>query len=158
MFLETDGSLAWLYHCPMVHSPLLTMNQCYGKIPILYESEIRFVDPITRQTYPDAVTRSCSDRTKNLFQLDMHQEDSWYTLTPGIVHQDRPAIFGPGKITPMSTQSLTGSEDAGMYTRNELHGFWDNILVNAASRTALKKFSQNLILYSTHPERSDGFH
>ena len=26
MFLETDGSLAWLYHCPLVQSPLHTMN------------------------------------------------------------------------------------------------------------------------------------
>ena len=158
MFLETDGSLAWLYHCPKVHSPLHTMNQCYDKIPILYEGEIRFVDPITRQTYPDAVPQNCSDRIKNLFQLDMDQEDSWYTLTPGIVHQDRPAIFGPKKITPMSAQSLTGSQDAGMCTRNELRGFWDNILINAASRTALKKFSQNLIIYSNSPEGSDGFH
>ena len=158
MFLETDGSPAWLYHCPKVHSPLHTMNQCYDKIPILYEGEIRFVDPITRQTYPDAVPQNCSDRIKNLFQLDMDQEDSWYTLTPGIVHQDRPAIFGPKKITPMSAQSLTGSQDAGMYTRNELRGFWDNILINAASRTALKKFSQNLIIYSKSPEGSDEFH
>ena len=158
MFLETDGSLAWLYHCPKFHSPLHTMNQCYDKIPILYEGEIRFVDPITRQTYPDAVPQNCSDRIKNLFQLDMDQEDSWYTLTTGIVHQDRPAIFGPKKITPMSAQSLTGSQDAGMYTRNELRGFWDNILINAASRTALKTFSQNLIIYSTSPEGSDGFY
>ena len=45
-----------------------------------------------------------------------------------------------------------------MYTRNELRGFWDNILINAASRTALKKFSQNLIMYSTQPEGPDGFH
>ena len=97
MFLEMDGSLAWLYHCPKVHSPLHTMNQCYDKIPILYEGEIRFVDPITRQTYPDAVPQNCSDRIKNLFQLDMDQEDSWYTLTPGIVHQERLAIFGPKK-------------------------------------------------------------
>ena len=158
MFLETDGSLAWLYHCPMVHSTLHTMNQCYDKIPILYEGEIRCVDPITRQTYTDGGPQNCSDRIRNLFQLDMDQEDSWYTLTPGIVHQDRPANFGPKKITPMSTQSLTGSQDAGMYTRNELRGFCDNILINAAPRTALKKFSQNLIFYSTHPERSDGFH
>ena len=158
LFLETDGSLAWLYHCPKVHSPLHTMNQCYDKIPILYEGEIRSVDPITRQTYPDAVPQNCSDRIKNLFQLDMDQENSWYTLTTGIVHQDRPAIFGPKKITPMSAQSLTGSQDAGMYTRNELRGFWDNILINAASRTALKKSSQNLIIYSTSPEGSDGFH
>ena len=141
MFLETDGSLAWLYPCPKVHSPLHTMNQCYDKIPILYEGEIRFVDPITQQTYSDAVPQNCSDRIKNLFQLNMDQEDSWYTLTAGIVHQDRPAIFGPKEITPMSAQSLIGSQDAGMYTRNELRGFWDNILINAASRTALKKFS-----------------
>ena len=35
MFLETDGSLASLYHCPLVHSPLHTLNQCYDRIPIL---------------------------------------------------------------------------------------------------------------------------
>ena len=156
MFLETDGSLAWLYHCPMVHSPLHTMNQCYDRIPILYEGEIRFVDPITTQTYPDAVRQNCSERIKNLFQLDMDQEDSWYTLTPAIVHQDKPAVFGPKKVTPMTAQPLTGSQYAGMYTRSELRGFWDNIVINAASRTALKKFSQNLIIYSSPQEGSDG--
>ena len=88
----------------------------------------------------------------------MDQEDSWYTLTPGIVQQDRPAIFGPKKLTPMTAHFLTGSQDASMYTRNELRGFWDNVLINAASRTALKTFSQNLIIYSTHPEGSDGLH
>ena len=158
MFLETDGSLAWLNHCPMVHSPLHTMNQCYDRLPILYEGEIRFVDPITRQTYPDAVPQNCSDRIKNLFQLDMDQEDSWYTLTPGIVHQEKPAIFGPKQVTPMTAQTLTGSQDAGTYTRSELRGFWDNILINAASRTALKKFSQNLIVYSNPQKGPDGFH
>ena len=158
MILETDGSLAWLYHCPLVHSPLQTMSQCYDRILILYDGEIRFVDPITRQTYPDAVTQNCSHRIKNLFQLDMDQEDSWSTLTPGLVHQDKPAVFGPKKVTPMTAQPLTGSQDAGMYTRSELRGFWDNILINAGSRTALKKFSQNLIICSNAQEGSDGFH
>ena len=142
----------------MVHSPLHTMNQCYDRIPILYEGEIRFVYPFTRQTYPDAVTQNCSDGIKNLFQLDMDQEDSWYTLTPGIVHQDKPAVFGPKKVSPMTAQPLTGSQDADMYTRSELRGFWDNILINAASTTALKKFSHNLIIYSTPQEGSEGFH
>ena len=131
MFSETDGSMAWLYPCPMVHSTLHTMKQCYDRIPILYEGEIRFVDPTTRQTYPDAVTQKCSDRIKNLFQLDMDQEDSWYTPTPGIVHQEKPSVFGPKKVTPMTAQPLSGSQDAGMYTRSELCGFWDNILINA---------------------------
>ena len=119
MFLETYGSVAWLYLCPKVYSPLHTMNQCYNKILILYRGQIQFVDPVTRQTYPHATTQNCSDRIKNLFQLDMDQEDSWYTLTPGIVHQDKPAIFGPQYISPVASHTFTGLQDAGMYTRNE---------------------------------------
>ena len=88
----------------------------------------------------------------------MDQEDSWYTLKPGIVQQDKPAVFGPKKVTPMTAQPLTGSQVADVYTRSELRGFWDNILINADSRTALKKFSQNLIFYSTPQEGSEGFH
>ena len=158
MFLETDGSVAWLYHCPKVHSPLYTMNQRYDKIPILYIGQIQFVDPVTRQTYPHATTQNCSDRIRNLFQLDLDQEYSWYTLTPGIVHQDKPAIFGPHDISPLASHIFTGSHDAGVYTRNELKGFWDRILINAASRTALKYFSQNLIVYTTAQEGTDGSH
>ena len=158
MFLETDGGLAWLYHCPKVQSPLHTMNQCYDRIPILYQGQIQFTETITRQTYPNAKSPNCSDRVKNLFQHDMDQEDSWYSLTPGIVHQDKPSIFGPKEVTPVARHSLTRSQDAGMYTRSELRAFWDNILVNAASRSALKKFLQNFIFYSASQEGPDGPH
>ena len=157
MFLETDGSLAWLYYCPLVHSPLHTMNQCYDRIPILYEGQIQFVDPNTRQTHPATNIQNCTDRIKNLFQLDMDQEDSWYTLTPGIVHQDRPAVFGPKDVSPVAFHSFPGSQDAGMYTRSELSNFWDSILISAASRNALKKFSQKLIVFSDNNKNPDSF-
>ena len=78
MFLETDGSLAWLYHCPLVHSPLHTMNQCYDRIPILYEGQIQFVDPITRQTHPGANIQNCTDRIKNYFN------STWIKKVQGI--------------------------------------------------------------------------
>ena len=139
-------------------SPLHTKNQCYDKIPILYTRQIQFVDHITRQTYPHATSQNCSDRIKNLFHFDTDQEDSWYTLTPGIVHQDKPAIIGPQDFNPLVSHTFTGSQDAGMYTRNELKGVWDSIRVNAASRAALKKFSQNLIVYTTAQEGTDGSH
>ena len=45
------------------------------------------------------------------------QEDSWYSLTTGIVHQDKPAIFGPKEVTPVARHSLTGSQDAGTHTK-----------------------------------------
>ena len=89
LFLETNGSLARLYHRPMLHSQIHTTTLCYERIPTLHESEIRYVDPITRQTYPDAVTQNFSDRIKNHFQLDMDQDDSWCAPTLGIVHQDQ---------------------------------------------------------------------
>ena len=158
MFLETDGSVAWLYHCPKVHSLLHTMNQCYDNIPILYRGQIQFVDFISGQTYPHATAQKCSDRIKNLFQLDIDQEVSWYILTPGIVHQDKPAKFGPQDVSPVASHTFTGSQDSGMYIRNELKGFWVSILINAASRTALEKFSQNLVVYTTAQEGTDDSH
>ena len=102
MFLETDGRLAWLYHCPLVHSPIHTMSQCYDRMPILYEGQIQFVDLITRQTNPAATIQNRTDRIKNLFQFDMDKEDSWYALTTGIVHRDRPALFGPKDVSPVA--------------------------------------------------------
>ena len=145
MFPETDGSLAWLYQCSLVHSPLHTMNQCYERIPILFESQIQFVDPITRQTHPAANLQNCTDRIKNIVQFDMDQEDSWYTLTSGIVHQDRPAVFVLTYASSVAVYSFPGSQDAEMYNTSGLSSSKDNILITAASRFALKKFSQKLI-------------
>ena len=129
MFPETDGSLAWLYHCPLIHSPLHTMNQCYDRIPRLYEGQVQFVDPITRQTQPAANIQNFTHRMINLFQFHMDQEDSWNTLTPGIVQLDRPAVFGPKDVSSVAVRSFPGSKDAGMYTRSDLRNFWDSILI-----------------------------
>ena len=55
----------------------------------------------------------------------MDQEDSWYTLTPVIVHQDRPTVFGPKDVLAVADHFFSGSQDAGVYTRNELIRFLD---------------------------------
>ena len=64
MFLQTDGCLAWLYHCPIVHLPLHSMNQCYHRNPIVYEGQIQFVDPITWQTNPAVNSQNFATRIK----------------------------------------------------------------------------------------------
>ena len=86
LLVETDGRLAWLCHCSLVHSPHHTMNHCCDRIPLHYEGQVQFVYSITRQTHTAANLQNCTDRRKNLVHLSMDQEDSWYTLTPGIVH------------------------------------------------------------------------
>ena len=116
MFLSTNGSLAWLYRCPLMRSPPHVMNQCYDKIPIFYKNAIFFVDPITRQTYPDAQVQSSSDRIKNLFQFVVEDENSWFTITPILEHRKRPAVFGPKEVTPFSRRASGGAEDARIYT------------------------------------------
>ena len=87
----------------------------------------------------------------------MDHEDSWYTLTPGIVHQDRAAVFGPKDVSPVAVHSFPGSQVAGMYTRSEVSSFWGSILISAASRNALKKFLQKLIVFSNNNKNPDSF-
>ena len=73
IIFSTNGSLAWLNHCPLMRSPPQVMNQCYDKITIFHKN---FVDPITRQIYPDAPVQNCSDRVRNILQFDMEDENS----------------------------------------------------------------------------------
>ena len=75
---------------------------------------------ITRQIYPHATPQNCSDCIKNLFRLYIYQEDTWYSMTPGIVHHDQPAIFGPQGTNPIALHCFAESQHSGMYTRNEL--------------------------------------
>ena len=149
MFLSTNGSLACLYHCPLMRSPPHVMNQCYDKIHIFYKNAILFVDPITRQTYPEAQIQNCSNRIKNLFPFDMEDENSWFTITPTLENRKRPRVFGPKDVTPVSRRTFGGARDAVLYTRAQLSEFWDNILISAASREASSKFSQELIVPNT---------
>ena len=130
-FLETDGSLAWLYSCPQVRSPLHTLNQCHDNVPILYKGQIHFVDLINRQTLPDALPQNCSDPIQNLFQMDMDQKNSWYSLTPEITHRDRSALLVPEDISPFTTQKFPQSAKARMYTKEELSEVWDAILMSS---------------------------
>ena len=34
MFLDNDGSIGWLYHCPEKLSPLKVLDRCFDRIPI----------------------------------------------------------------------------------------------------------------------------
>ena len=122
------------------------MNQCYDKIPMFYKNAIFFVDPITQKTYPDAQVQKCSDWKKNLFQFDMEEENSWFTITPALDHRKRPAVFGPKDVTPVSRRVFVRTGDAGIYTRTQISEVWDNVLISAASRKTLQKLSRELIV------------
>ena len=126
-------------------------------IPILYKGQIQFVDPITRQTLPGALPQNCSDPIKNLFQMDMDQKDSWYSLTPEITHRDIPAVFAPKDISPFTTQKFPQSAKAGKYTKGQFSEFWDAILMSSASKNALQKFTRNLIFLSNATKGPDGY-
>ena len=111
-----------------------------------------FFDPITQQTYPDDPVQSCSDQMKNIFQFDMENENSWFTITPTLEHRKRPAVFGPKGVTPVSRRASGGTGDAGIYTRAQPSEFWENTFIGAASRKALQNFSRDFNVPNT------GFH
>ena len=88
----------------------------------------------------------------------MQDKDSWFSLNLEPTLEDRPAMFGPKEISPFTKDTLEESRNAGMYSKGQISDFWDNILVNAASRNALQKFSRELIIPSNAHKGSDEFH
>ena len=136
MFLSTDG----------IPTPPHVRNQCCHKIPVFYKNAIFFVDPITRQTCPDAQFQNCSDRIKKLFQFDMEDGNSLVTITPTLEHRKRPGVLGPKDVFLVSRRAFGGAGDAELYTRAQLSEFWDNMFISAASRKTLQKFSREFIV------------
>ena len=56
-FVHVEGSSLWLYECKNHLSPLYTHDsQCFDKIPIYYQDDLYYVDPVSRQTYNFAST------------------------------------------------------------------------------------------------------
>ena len=89
------------------------MNQCYDRKSTLYEGQIQFVDPITRQTHPADNLQNCTDPPIKNLSIRHGPRNSWYTLTPGIVHQEVPAVSAPKDASPVASHSFPGSQDAG---------------------------------------------
>ena len=48
MFLDTNGPVGWQYFCPKKVSPLNVLEKSFDRIPIYYNGQTMFVDPITR--------------------------------------------------------------------------------------------------------------
>ena len=122
MFIKTIGNVAWLYNCPEFHSHLQIFSKCYNRIPILYEGEIHFVDPISRQNFTEAEKQLCSDKHSNLFQQD-DDDNSWVELSPQITKVRWPALFKPHVIIQQIANVITASIQASIYTYKEMMAF-----------------------------------
>ncbi len=125
------------------------MDKCYNRIPVYYDGQIRFVDPITRQTFDFAHEQPCDTSSSNLHQLNPDDDDSWYTLSPNPQHFDSLALFTPKAIHPFTDFNSYSSTKAGMFTNKQFKEFWDTVLHNHASTSILQKFSRQLITEAT---------
>ena len=153
-FLETDGNVAFIYHCPKFLSPIRVLDRCTDRIPVFHEEKTYFVDAITRQTFDEAREIDCSTMGReNAFQLNMENDQIWYKLTPTPQEVEPPEILAPTKISRITKFASYSSTHAGMYTTKEIKEFWDKIVQKQASNNALQKFSQEVVrLQGSRPE------
>ena len=84
-----------------------------------------------------------------MFQFDMEDKNSWFSIPTTLEHRKRPAVFGQKDVTPVSRRAFGGAGDARIYRRAQPSEIWDKILVSAASRKSLEKISRELIIPNT---------
>ena len=116
MFLDTDGSVALLYHCPKFLSLLRVLDKCFDQIPILFEGTTKFVDLITRNSSDFATDISCLGDYVLVFQLDLENDNSWYQLLPF----DRPLLFKPTEFGHNTHFPIFHSWRDGIYTPKKI--------------------------------------
>ena len=155
MFLDTDGSVAWLYICPKVLSPLRVLDKCYDLIPILFERTTKIVDPITLQTYDFASEIPCLGDYTIVFQLDLENGNSWYQLLRDPMPFSKPLLFKLTEVGHITQFSTFDTRRAGMHTPKQMKNFWDNIIHASASDTVLKKLTRTILTQGTTVRISD---
>ena len=155
MFLDTDGSVAWLYHCPKIFSPLRVVDKCYDRIPILFERTTKFVDPITPQTYDFSSEILCLGDYTNVFQLDLENDNSWYQLLRDSMPFNKPLLFKPTELGHITQFPTSDTRRAGMYTPKQMNNLWDNIIHASASDTVLKKLTRTILTQGNTVRISD---
>ena len=141
MFIKTNGNVAWLYNCPEFQSSLQILSKCNNRIPNLYEDEIYFVHPFSRQIFTEAEEQLCSDKHSNLFQLDVDDDNE---LTPQITILRGPALFKPHIVIQQIANIITASIQASIYIYKELMAFWNSINFNSNMKGVLKHFTKSL--------------
>ena len=157
LFLETDGSQAGLYHCPLVPPQLHTRNQCCERIPILYHVQIQFVDLIRRQTHPAAniqkfyILNPKSPPRRHRPRNFVVCTSTWHRAPSHSGH------FWAGKffIRRSALFSLIPSCTNVHWKRTQQ--FWDSIFFSAGSGNALEKISEKLIVFSNYKQDPDSF-
>ena len=139
MFLDSDESIGWLYHCPKRNSLFEVLDQCFDRIPIHCDDRTMFVDPITRQTYPFANEVNCIRGYKKAYQLDIDNDNSWYHLMPALVPLQPPKTFSSRVVS--SVPKFTGYESqcAGIYTPNQLKIFLGQYLAFGSIKISFDK-------------------
>ena len=146
MFLDTDGSVAWFYHCTKFLSPLRVLDKCYDRIPILLERTTKFVDPITRQTYDFASEIPCLGDYTNVFQLDLENDNSWYQLLPDPMPFNKHLLFKPTELGHFTEFPTFDTRRAGMYAPKQMKNIPDKIIYASASDIVLKKLIRTILM------------
>ena len=144
MFLETDGNVACLYHCPKLLSPLRVLGECYDRIQVLFERTTNIVDPITPQIYDFAPEIPCLAENTSMFQLDLENDNSWYQHLAYPMPFNKPLLFKSTEIGHNTKFPFFDIKSVGIYTPKQLKSFWDNIIHASASDTVLRKLTRSI--------------
>ena len=158
LFLETNGNVAWLYHCPKFYLPLQVMDTCYDRIPVLYKNKVRFIDPVSRQTFTTAKQQPCNNKQKNLFQLDIKNDNSWIELTPNITQVTGPALLAPSnqKHKMVSIKFKYGQE-VSFHVKEDMIAFWNDVTLNSEMKDAAQEFSRELVEIQHNKSQPSGY-
>ena len=155
-FLHVEGPIAWIYTCQKEISSLYISDECYDKIPISYQSDVMYVDPISRDTTQFAQTIECANTPKNLIQLDPRDDNTWYKLVPSPTRTSAPRTLS----TRTRSHSILGNlnfnaQDVGLYSAADMKLFWYNMQLTKHSNQALKVFAESNI-YQNFRDPSSG--
>ena len=126
-FLYVESCTTWLYDCPHHLSPLVIAEKCYDEIPINYLDTVKYVEPITRQTFDYATPIPCENNSQHKTALSL-DTDQHFVLTAKPIISDPRLLFETRQIETAFSPNTFTAQDTEMYSKQELKHFRDHVL------------------------------
>ena len=125
----------------MFHYLFTSENQCFERIPILYQNELQFVDQVTRQIFPWSIKVLCkSDNFDNQILLDADGDDTYCLTTYPIKARNPVRTFTPDEIENRFTHADFSAQQLGIYSQHDWTKSIDKMNFNQLVDDAAEKF------------------
>lgn len=141
LYLDQRGALGYIFQCQEVSIVLRNTTLCYQSVPIKYNNESLFMNPISGIIHKHSEEMPCNPLAPTAYKFN----DKWIETSPRIQKlSDLPLTLDPNSNHSWTYQEIGSMTRQALYTPEELEAYQEYTRSRLSSKELLRNFGKGL--------------